>query len=131
VDEGVEELFNLTGPEDEEGYYLRVRLLKGDLEGYSSAIGLGRSIGGRRAFELRKGRVVDEHEEEVEGADAGWRVVTEFTPLADEGGDGPRGRLTELVASRGGDSYILSIAGAKADLKAFPSEVVLASLRLD
>jgi hypothetical protein len=125
-----EELLNVHGPAGEHDLFIRISLYRGDLGGFTSARGLGKSLTDTRAFELREGRVVGDRVARVEGADGGWRVTTEFTPKLDAGGDGPRSRIVELVAARGKTGYILAVVGPKERLTEVDVERVLGSLRL-
>jgi hypothetical protein len=125
--EGLE--FVADGPENSAGGHPRITAIRVDATRPTIRL-YGKEIAGARPFELNEGRAAGDREIEIPGADAGWRVETNYRVNREDGSTDPA-RAIELLAKKDDKEYLFAIGATVESLEEFDEEAVLRSFRIE
>jgi hypothetical protein len=113
---------------DENGLFPRLSVNRQDRE-FRGAPQAGGVMATERPFQLNEGRLVSDREAEVRGSEGAWRVDLRFEIRLDGGGTVP-GRAVELIALKGDEQVLLTLAGPAETMERLPVERIVGSLDL-
>ncbi|MGH2761032.1 MAG: hypothetical protein ACRDL0_13245 [Thermoleophilaceae bacterium] len=119
---------SVHGRRDEDGLFPRLTVARQEKE-FANAAQAGGVLAAERPFQLNDGRLVSDGRVEVPGSDGAWRVVTRFELPLDGGGTVP-GRAVEVIALKGDEQFILTLAGPARAMEQLPVDRIVGSLEL-
>ena len=112
----------------EDGLFPRLSVGRQDRE-FRDAPQAGGVMATERPFQLHEGRLVSDGRTKVPGSEGAWRVETRFQIRSDRGGTTP-GRAVEVIALKGDDQVILTLAGPADVMERLPVDRIVGSLDL-
>lgn len=112
---------------DENGLFPRLSVARQDRE-FRGAPQAGGVLATERPFQLNEGRLVSDRKAEVPGSEGAWRVETRFEIRRDAGT--VPGRAVELIALKGDEQVLLTLAGPAETMERLPVERIVGSLEL-
>lgn len=113
---------------DEDGLFPRLSVARQDRE-FRGAPQAGGVLATERPVQLNDGRLVSDRKAEVPGSEGAWRVETSFEIELDGGGTVP-GRSVELIALKGDEQVLLTLAGPAESIESLPVDRIVGSLDL-
>jgi hypothetical protein len=113
---------------DEDGLFPRLSVARQEKQ-FRGAPQAGGVMATERPFQLSEGRLVSDGEAEVPGAEGAWRIEMRFAIELGGGGTVP-GRSVELIALKGDEQVILTLAGPTETMERLPVERIVGSLDL-
>jgi hypothetical protein len=121
-------VISVHGEEDADGLFPRLSVARQDRE-FGGAPQAGGVMATERPFQLNEGRLVSDGRAEVPGSEGAWRVETRFEIRRGGGGTVP-GRAVELIALKGDEQVILTLAGPVETMDRLPVGRIVGSLDL-
>jgi hypothetical protein len=113
---------------DDDGLFPRLSVARQDRE-FRGAPQAGGVLATERPVQLNQGRLVSDGKADVPGSEGAWRVETSFEIELDGGGTVP-GRSVELIALKGDEQVLLTLAGPAESIDSLPVDRIVGSLDL-
>jgi hypothetical protein len=113
---------------DDDGLFPRLSVSRQDRE-FRGAPQAGGVLATERPVQLNEGRLVSDGKAEVPGSEGAWRVEMSFEIELDGGGTVP-GRSVDLIALKGDEQVLLTLAGPAETMESLPVDRIVGSLDL-